>query len=290
WRSRRLYSGRWSCWRERDGLRGVSINTRTDEAAKSPQVRGERWCHGHAKMMSYRPEKLEILPMEDEQAVMVNLYRVTNSLLAGRISEKTAALLLWSAAMVAPGLRKSRVIARNRNVIARNREGKSKTYHGDTEARRKTRKNSPQMQIKTLPLMNTDGTDPKRVKKQDREHYSPGGPCRYVKSARASHSGVTHDKSFKSGMETGRTPRIAEIARDRNVIARIHGCAGTGRKGKSKTYHGVTETRRKTGNPVNMSVDGKRRVVDNSGQAGAATQQQGLMKADGMPARPFCAL
>ena len=40
----------------------------------------------------------------------------------------------------------------------------------------------------------------------------------------------------------------------------------------------------------NMSVDGKRRVVDNSGQAGAATQQQGLMKADGMPARPFCAL
>src|SRR6185437_2320000 len=104
WRSRRLYSGRWSCWRERDGLRGVSINTRTDEAAKSPQVRGERWCHGHAKMMSYRPEKLEILPMEDEQAVMVNLYRVTNSLLAGRITEKVAGLTLWSIAIGAPAV------------------------------------------------------------------------------------------------------------------------------------------------------------------------------------------
>ena len=111
-----------------------------------------------------------------------------------------------------------------------------------------------------------------------------------VSGGKPAHSGVTHDKSFKSGVETGRTSRIAEIARDRNVIARIHGCAGTGRKGKSKTYHGVTETRRKAHNPVNMSVDGKRRVVDNSGQAGAATQQQGLMKADGMPARPFCAL
>lgn len=57
---------------------------------------------------------------------MVNLYRVTNSLLAGRITEKTAALVLWSASIVAPGL-KSRVIARNRNVIARDRKGKTKT-------------------------------------------------------------------------------------------------------------------------------------------------------------------
>jgi hypothetical protein len=69
---------------------------------KSPQVRGERWCHGHAKMMSYRPEKLEILPMEDEQAVMVNLYRVTRSLLSGRINEKVAGLMLWSIAIGRP--------------------------------------------------------------------------------------------------------------------------------------------------------------------------------------------
>jgi len=73
---------------------------------RAPQVRGELWCHGHAKMMSYRPEKLEILPMEDEQAVMVNLYRVTQSLLSGRITEKVAGLTLWSIAIGMPGARK----------------------------------------------------------------------------------------------------------------------------------------------------------------------------------------
>jgi len=116
--------------------------TYTDgRGCKAPQVTGERWCHGHAKMMSYRPEKLEILPMEDEQAVMVNLYRVTNSLLAGRISEKTAGLTLWSVAIAAPCMKRvrsvgrgptrkkkraNRVIARDRNVIARDRKGKPK--------------------------------------------------------------------------------------------------------------------------------------------------------------------
>lgn len=44
----------------------------TDGAGcKAPQVRGERWCHGHARMMSYRPERLEMVAMEDENAVML---------------------------------------------------------------------------------------------------------------------------------------------------------------------------------------------------------------------------
>ena len=33
-RSKRLYSGRWSCWRERGGLRGASTSTRTAEDAE----------------------------------------------------------------------------------------------------------------------------------------------------------------------------------------------------------------------------------------------------------------
>src|SRR6185312_3163513 len=189
---------------------------------KAPQVRGERWCHGHAKMMSYRPEKLEILPMEDEQAVMVNLYRVTNGLLAGRISAKTAALLLWSAAMVAPGL-KSRV--------------KPKTFETQRNGGSGGKKHLPQIHAdergseKQFADGNWRSAKPNTFETR-RNRVSGGKPA---------HSGVTHDKSFKSGVETGRTSRIAEIARDRNVIARIHGCAGTGRKGKSKTYHGVTE-------------------------------------------------
>jgi hypothetical protein len=92
---------------------------------RAPQVKGEHWCHGHAKTMSYRPEKLELLPMEDEQAVMVNLHRVTKSLLSGRIAEKMARLMLWSVAIGAPGA--GRIAPR-----------KPDTHHGGTETRRKT--------------------------------------------------------------------------------------------------------------------------------------------------------
>src|SRR5689334_7426549 len=87
---------------------------------RAPQVKGERWCHGHAKMMSYRPEKLELEPMEDERAVMVNLYRVTKSLLAGRISEKTAGLMLWSVAIGMPGARRLRKPAQPQRRTSKN--------------------------------------------------------------------------------------------------------------------------------------------------------------------------
>ncbi len=184
---------------------------------RAPQVKGERWCHGHAKTMSYRPEKLELIPMEDENAVMVNLHRVTASLLSGRITEKTAGLMLWSAAIAAPGLkamRRSRGIARNRNVIARNRKGK--IHHGDTEALRsgdrkgkcktfETRtkgvtggqKGKPQMKTdekKQLANSNWQLAKPKTCGTRRRGGVSTGG----VKTV---HAGVTTDKSFKSGVE-----------------------------------------------------------------------------------------
>ena len=172
---------------------------------KSPQVRGERWCHGHAKMMSYRPEKLEILPMEDEQAVMVNLYRVTQSLLAGRISEKTAGLILWSAAMVAPGLNRRR----------HHRDGKGNTHHGDTEARRKTKNNSPQM---NADKRRSGG----RVGRESR--HAGTRSTRKSANRNGSHSGVTRRKSFKSGVDLGGTPgaEIRESDRRENSLKR-HG-------------------------------------------------------------------
>jgi hypothetical protein len=97
---------------------------------RAPQVKGERWCHGHAKTMSYRPEKLEMLPMEDEKAVMVNLYRVTKSLLAGRISEKTAGLMLWSVAIGMPAARRMRKSPRSRVIADIARDRKLKTKEG----------------------------------------------------------------------------------------------------------------------------------------------------------------
>jgi hypothetical protein len=137
---------------------------------RAPQVKGERWCHGHAKMMSYRPEKLELEPMEDERAVMVNLYRVTRSLLAGRISEKTAGLMLWSVAIGMPGARRL----------------------GKPGQPRRTRR-------KILPRINAD--ERRSGKKVSRE------VTRMNTNAQI-HAGVTNDKSFVSGVD-GRVPPVS---------------------------------------------------------------------------------
>ena len=186
---------------------------------KSPQVRGEHWCHGHAKMMSYRPEKLEILPMEDEQAVMVNLYRVTNSLLAGRISEKVAGLTLWSIAIGMPGARKL---------------SPQRTQRAQRE--------------KSLPLINTDHTDLKEAKKPNRTHCEPATRSHHTNCARGGHPGVTNGKSFVSGVRRGSTTtdrrdsrHPAHAGQERAVRGRHHQHRG---HGESKTNHGGTETRR----------------------------------------------
>ena len=102
---------------------------------RAPQVRGERWCHGHAKMMSYRPERLELVPMEDEQSVAVNLYRVTKSLASGRITEKMAALMLWSVAIGAPGARRKTLSPQMNAERRRSEEARTKAFEGGNGAR-----------------------------------------------------------------------------------------------------------------------------------------------------------
>ena len=161
---------------------------------RAPQVKGDRWCHGHAKMMSYRPEKLELEPMEDERAVMVNLYRVTRSLLAGRISEKTAGLMLWSVAIGMPGARRlgkpaQPQRARRKNLSRMNAETRRSGKKQLAKANWQLKKSKPfeparaqRKQPKSSPPINTDG-----VRKQK------------------NHPGVANDKSFISGVG-GRVP------------------------------------------------------------------------------------
>ena len=91
---------------------------------------------------------------------MVNLYRVTQSLLSGRITEKVAGLTLWSIAIGMPGARKL----------------------SPQRSRRAQRK-------KTLPLMNTDHTDLRKDEKQDRP-CNPG-----VTSDKSFISGVAHGRT-----------------------------------------------------------------------------------------------
>ena len=280
--------------------------------------------------------------MEDEQAVMVNLYRVTNSLLAGRVTEKTAALVLWSASIVAPGLR-SRVIARNRNVSARNRRDKPKIFE--------TQRNRGSGGKNNLPRMNADARGSEnqqlansnwRIAKQKAKTFETqrngvsGGRkkmsrelTRKIANQNESHSGVTNGKSFRFGMAHGRTPGAKvrgsdfcenslnrhghdEHSRDLSTPPRVADASSEslkrtrgGERG-ARLQRGVfrnesaesgdrrigTSAHRDTGvsgKPLNMSVDGKSGVVDNSGQTGAAPYKPKGVKADDRPRKlPVC--
>ena len=167
--------------------------------------------------------------MEDEQAVMVNLYRVTNSLLAGRISEKTAALLLWSAAMVAPGL-KSRV---KRKTFETQRNGGSggkkhlPRIHADE---RGSERNISRESRHPRQAGAGAGTKSTRKNNTNESGSHAGTPPHHAKSARVGHSGtrpqsanigpsgdpgVTNGKSFVSGVTLGSTPAYRRDRRHR---------------------------------------------------------------------------
>jgi hypothetical protein len=157
------------------------------------------------------------LEMEDEQAVMVNLHRVTKSLLSGRITEKLAGLMLWSVAIGAPGA--TRITHRN---------------SGGAEPRRKKRKHSPQM--------NADGRrsrhlgigrsgdlvigSPKSEKEKATIAEDPSlrsaekTVCSEQETSanlreeheRRVHPGVKDGKSFRSGVDGAVGGKIAKIA------------------------------------------------------------------------------
>ncbi len=76
------------------------------KTCKGPQMRGERWCYNHKQMMTYRPGELTMAPLEDENALMLNILQIQRALITGRLSEKTAALLLYSMAIAAPSVAK----------------------------------------------------------------------------------------------------------------------------------------------------------------------------------------
>ncbi|HKW75375.1 MAG TPA: hypothetical protein VJN64_07615 [Terriglobales bacterium] len=186
---------------------------------RAPQVRGERWCHGHAKMMSYRPEKLELVPLEDEQSVMVNLYRVTKSLASGRITEKMAGLMLWS---VAIGARGSRVIARDRRN-RRDRKSNSKIFETQNQDLLTT-KDTKEHKVENQNRLTTEGTEEHREGEGQSQNRLATDATEKHGSERL-HSGVTADKSFRFGVEhrgtqeSPRAPGSHAIARDRKAKA-----------------------------------------------------------------------
>ena len=136
---------------------------------KGPQMKGEPWCYNHKQMMTYRPGELTMAPLEDENALMVNILQIQRALITGRLTEKTAALLLYSVAIAAPSVGKVQKPEENspcpdRAEAARpgtpqsmqrtQREIGEKQNLETTEATEETEEGKS-----NLPLMNTESTD-----------------------------------------------------------------------------------------------------------------------------------
>src|SRR6185312_16624866 len=127
-----------------------------------------------------------------EQAVMVNLYRVTQSLLAGRISEKTAGLTLWSIAIGGPAA--TRISPQRTRRAQRKNENRLPQIHGKPG------------------LVNADGRRSERKFSRESRHPRQAGAGAGTRLTRTntnqheSDSGVTSDKSFVFGVTLGSTP------------------------------------------------------------------------------------
>ena len=253
---------------------------------------------------------------------MVNLYRVANSLLAGRISEKVAGLTLWSIAIGMPGARK---LSPQRS---RRAQRKSKILPRISADERGSERKVGSELTRTQGCASRDlgGSTPRNTG-ASLTMTSRGA----AKSARRSfsHSGVSKDKSFISGVAHGRTPgakvrgsdfcenslkRYGRIQHSRDLStpprvahARSESLKRTrgGERG-ARLQRGVfrnesaesgdgrigTSAHRDTGvsgKPLNMSVDGKSGVVDNSGQTEAAPYKPRGVKTDDRPRKvPVC--
>ena len=108
--------------------------------------------------------------------------------------------MLWSIAIAAPAVKRSRGIARDRRDRVSARDRKSKVHHGGAETRRRSRKN--------LPQMNADQRRSERRASRESTRKNPNNP------------GVTNGKSFRSGVDTGGTPAVGQRQSRENALKR----------------------------------------------------------------------
>ena len=65
----------------------------------SPRLQPGRLCHAHELMERVRPRKLNLLPMEDGNSIMLNIMEINRALLEEEITEQRARILLSSQQM-----------------------------------------------------------------------------------------------------------------------------------------------------------------------------------------------
>ncbi len=71
----------------------------------SPQMKGYRYCYAHERMLQARPHKLEMPALEDANGIQMAIMKVQKALIDDEISEKKAALLLYSLQIAASNVK-----------------------------------------------------------------------------------------------------------------------------------------------------------------------------------------
>jgi hypothetical protein len=132
---------------------------------QAPRLKTGRWCYAHERMKSVRTKKLNLLPTEDANSIMLNLGDIGRALINDEISEKKAGLLMYNQQLGLIAL--SRVTFKETDGRAMVRELPAAPEHLPQRARRTQTRIARNAKIvkesklkeKTLPLINADRTD-----------------------------------------------------------------------------------------------------------------------------------
>jgi hypothetical protein len=114
---------------------------------KAPRVKKGKLCYAHTLMEEKRPLELNLPPLEDANAVMLWLMDVLRGLAEGRMSEKTAGIMLY-------GLQLAMVNARFTTFRDTNHAEMVRKAPGNRRDRRNraTSPESPESEARNLPL------------------------------------------------------------------------------------------------------------------------------------------
>jgi hypothetical protein len=118
---------------------------------KAPRVKKGKLCYAHTLMEEKRPLELNLPPLEDANAVMLWLMDVLRGLAEGRMSEKTAGIMLY-------GLQLAMVNARFTTFRDTNHAEMVRKAPGDRRNRR-NRAESPTSEARALPQRTQRNTE-----------------------------------------------------------------------------------------------------------------------------------
>jgi hypothetical protein len=110
----------------------------------SPQMKGYRYCYAHERMLQTQSQKLQLPAQEDANGIQMAIMRVQKALIDDEISEKKAALLLYSLQMASSNLKHTTFTSKDKKDVV-------------TEMRESPGSATSKKQVS--PLIYTDDTD-----------------------------------------------------------------------------------------------------------------------------------